>query len=107
MDRQFTQDQKYILVRKRVEKISKFYKHVAIYFLVNIFLTAIFIAGDINNGAAFSEVLFDNRNYKIWMYWGILIAFQALNTFGLTWFFNEKWEERKIKSYMKEQNNRR
>ncbi|TXD52877.1 MULTISPECIES: 2TM domain-containing protein [unclassified Polaribacter] len=107
MDRKFTQDQKYVLVRKRVEKISKFYKHLASYVIVNIFLTAIFIAGDVNDGDTFSEALFDYHNYKIWMYWGIGIAFQALNTFGFNLFFNKSWEERKIKRYMEEQNNRR
>lgn len=107
MDIQFTQEQKYILVRKRVEKISKFYKHLAVYIIVNLFLTAIFIAGDLNDVASFSEALFDYHNYKIWMYWGIGVTFQALNTFGLYLFFNKNWEEKKIKGYIKEQHNRR
>jgi hypothetical protein len=107
MDSKFTQGQQYVLVRKRVEKISKFYKHLASYIILNIFLTAIFIAGDVNDGDTFSEALFNYHNYKIWMYWGIGIAFQALNTFGLNLFFNTSWEERKIKRYMEEQNYRR
>jgi hypothetical protein len=41
------------------------------------------------------------------MYWGIGIAFQALNTFGLNLFFNKSWEERKIKRYIEEQNDRK
>lgn len=107
MDSKFTQEQQYVLVRKKVEKISKFYKHLAIYIIANIFLTAIFIAGDVNNGDTFSEALFNYHNYKIWMYWGIGIAFQALNTFGFNLFFNKSWENRKIKIYMEEQSNRR
>jgi hypothetical protein len=107
MDIKFTQEQQYVLVRKRVEKISKFYKHLASYVIINIFLTAIFIAGDVNDSDTFSEALFNYHNYKIWMYWGIVIAFQALNTFGLNLFFNKSWEERKIKRYMEEQNYRR
>ena len=45
MEKQFTQEQKYILARKRVEKITKFYKHLAVYIIVNTFLTAVNIFG--------------------------------------------------------------
>lgn len=107
MGRQFTEEQKYILARKRVEKISKFYKHLASYVIVNIFLSAIFIAGDMNDGNTFNEAVFDYHNYKIWLYWGIGILFQALNTFGIRLFFNKDWEQKKIEKYMEEQNTNR
>ena len=107
MEKEFTQEQKYVLARKRVEKISKFYKHLATYIIVNIFLTAIFIVGDINDGDTFKEAFTDYHNYKIWLFWGIGIFFQALNTFGVRMFFKQDWEERKIKKYMEEQNNNR
>ena len=107
MEKEFTKEQQYVLARKRVEKISKFYKHLASYIVVNIFLTAIFIVGDMNDGDTFKEALTDYHNYKIWLYWGIGIAFQALNTFGLTLFMNKDWEEKKIQKYMRDQDNRR
>lgn len=107
MERQLTQEQKYILAKKRVEKISKFYKHLATYIVVNIFLTSIFIVGDMNDGDTFNEAFWDYHNYKIWLFWGIGIFFQALNTFGIRLIFNKDWEERKIKEYMKQQDNRR
>ena len=107
MEKQITQEQQYILARKRVEKISKFYKHLATYVIVNIFLTAIFITGDMNDGETFKEAVLDYNNYKIWMFWGIGIAFQAINTFGVRLFISKDWEERKIQKYMDEQNNRR
>ena len=107
MEKEFTQEQKYVLARKKVEKISKFYKHLASYVLVNIFLSAIFIVGDMNDGDTFMEAFTDYHNYKIWLYWGIGIVFQALNTFGLSLFMNKDWEEKKIKKYMEEQNKRR
>lgn len=100
MEQNFTQEQKYILARKRVEKISKFYKHFAVYVLVNIFLSAVFIVGDINDGDTFNEAFFNYHNYKIWMFWGIGIFFQALNTFGINLVFSKGWEERKVKEYM-------
>ena len=102
MDNQFTKEQKYLLARKRVEKISKFYKHLATYIIVNIFLSAIFIVGDINDGDTFNVAFLDYHNYKIWLYWGIGIVFQALNTFGLNLFFNKDWQEGKVREYMEE-----
>ena len=107
MEKEFTQEQKYVLARKRVEKISKFYKHLASYIIVNIFLSAIFIVGDMNDGDTFKEAVTDYNNYKIWLFWGIGIAFQALNTFGVRLFFKKNWEEKKIKQYMEEQNFKR
>tara|TARA_B110001454_G_scaffold216180_1_gene238971 strand:+ start:1023 stop:1349 length:327 start_codon:yes stop_codon:yes gene_type:complete len=107
MEKEFTREQQYVLARKRVEKISKFYKHLASYIVVNIFLTAIFIVGDMNDEDTFIEAFTDYNNYKIWLYWGIGIAFQALNTFGLNLFMSKDWEKKKIKKYMDEQNNRR
>jgi hypothetical protein len=107
MEKEFTKEQKYVLARKRVEKISKFYKHLASYIVVNIFLTAIFIVGDMNDGDTFTEAFTDYHNYKIWLYWGIGIAFQALNTFGLTLFMNKDWEKKKIQEYMDDQQNNR
>ncbi|TXD47117.1 2TM domain-containing protein [Polaribacter sp. IC073] len=105
METNRTQEQRFILAKKRVEKISKFYKHLATYVIINIFLSAIFIAGDINDGDTFYEAFSDYHNYKIWLFWGIGIAFQALNTFGLSLFMNKDWEERKIQKFMDEQNN--
>ena len=105
MERKFTEEQKYVLARKKVEKISKFYKHLAVYVIVNTFLSVIFIVGDINDGDTFSEAFSNYHNYKIWLYWGIGIIFQALNTFGINMFLNKDWEQKKIKEYMNDQNN--
>lgn len=104
MRSQFTKEQKYILARKRVERISKFYRHLAIYLAVNTFLSAIFIVGDMNDGDTFNQAFFNYHNYKIWFYWGIGIAFQAINTFGVNLFFNKDWEKRKVQQYLDEQN---
>lgn len=106
MEREFTKKQQYVRARKRVDKISKFYKHLVIYVVVNIFLTAIFIAGDTNDSDTFIEAFTNHHNYKIWLYWGIGIAYQALNTFGMNLFISKDWENKKINKYMDEQNNR-
>ncbi|MCG1036683.1 2TM domain-containing protein [Polaribacter sargassicola] len=102
MEANFTEEQRYILAKKKVEKISKFYKHLAVYIVVNTFLSAIFIVGDINDGDTFKEAFFNLGNYKIWFFWGIGVVFQALNVFGLNIIFNKDWEKRNIEKYMNE-----
>jgi len=97
------QERKYIKAQKRVEKIKKFYKHLIVYIIVNVFLTGIFISGDINDGDTFNEAFLNYHNYKIWIFWGIGIVFQALNIFGTSFFFNKDWENRKIKEYVNKQ----
>ena len=107
MEAQFTKEQKYVLVKKRVEKISKFYKHLAIYIIVNTFLTSIFIVGDMNDGDTFKDSFYNIGNYIIWIFWGIGIVFRAINVFGLGLLFNNNWEQRKIKEYMNQQDIRK
>lgn len=102
METDFTKEQRYILAKKRVEKVSKFYKHLAVYVVVNIFLTAVFIIGDLNDGDTFKQAVFNYHNYKIWLFWGLGILYQALNVLGVNMIFNKSWEERKIKEFMKE-----
>jgi hypothetical protein len=102
METDFTKEQRYILVKKRVEKVSKFYKHLAVYVVVNIFLTSVFIVGDLNDGDTFKEAVFNYHNYKIWLFWGLGILYQALNVLGVSMIFNKSWEERKIKEFMNE-----
>ena len=102
MEKDLTQEQKYILAKKKVKKISKFYKHLATYVIINTFLSAIFIIRDINAGDAFVNAISDYHNYKIWFFWGIGIFFQALNTFGFSLLMSNDWEEKKIKEFMNE-----
>ena len=104
MERKLSEEQKYVIARKRVEKISKFYKHLAIYIVVNLILSIIFISEDINNGDSFEVAILDHLNYKIWLHWGLGILFQAVNTFGLSLFLNKDWEKRKIQEYLEEEN---
>jgi hypothetical protein len=102
METDFTKEQRYILAKKRVEKVSKFYKHLAVYVVVNIFLTAVFIIGNLNDGDTFKQAVFNYHNYKIWLFWGLGILYQALNVLGVNMIFNKSWEERKIKEFMNE-----
>jgi len=101
MEASKTAEQQFILVKKRVEKMTSFYKHLASYVLVNVFLSTLFIIEDVKDGDTFLTALTAYHNYKIWCFWGIGIVFQAFNTFGLNLFLNKVWEEKKIKEYLK------
>lgn len=97
-------EQKYLLAKKKVEQISKFYRHLSIYLVVNTILTGFFIYGDMNQGDTFEEAFFNFGNFKIWFFWGIGIVAQAIGTFGLPMLFNKDWEDRKLKQYLEEEN---
>lgn len=100
MKTQETQNHQYIAAKIRVDKLKKFYKQLAVYVIVNIFLTAIFIIGDMNDGDTFEEAFLNTSNYKVWFYWGIAIAISAIGVFGFPALFSKDWEERKIIEYL-------
>jgi hypothetical protein len=100
MEQQFIKEQQRILANKNVAKISKFYKCLMSYFIVNIFLSIIFVINDISEGNLFLETLWNYHNYKIWLYWGVGILLKAINIFGLPISFNKNWEQKKINEYL-------
>lgn len=100
------QDQRYIRAKQKVEKISKFYRHLSIYIIVNIILSTIFIYNDIEAGDSFEQAFFNTGNFKVWFFWGIAVIFQAIGTFGFPFMLSKDWEERKINEYLNEQNKR-
>lgn len=81
--------------RKRVKSISGFYKHLAVYILVNLFL----IATKYFNLDAGEEFL-TFRTFSIAFFWGIGLAFHALSVFGTNVFLGNDWEEKKIREFM-------
>ena len=104
---QITREQKYIQIKKRVERVGKFYKHLAVYVVVNLLLSTYFIYNDIQSGDTFEEAFFNLGNFKIWFWWGIGVVFQAINTFGLPIVLGKDWEERKLQEYLNEENKKR
>lgn len=99
------EDKKLQRAQKRVAKMKEFYKHVITYILVNLFLMFVWkfsftIFGDFVISNHFSSD--GNTHIPIWFIWGIFLAADALETFGITSFFGKDWEERKIKELMKE-----
>lgn len=107
MRQDYNREQQYVLARKKVEKIGKFYKHLSVYIVINVFLSALFIFNDIRDGDTFKEAFFNLGNFKIWFWWGIGIVVQALSTFGLPFILGKNWEERKLQEYLRDEENRR
>tara|TARA_R110002049_G_scaffold609_3_gene3424 strand:+ start:3725 stop:4063 length:339 start_codon:yes stop_codon:yes gene_type:complete len=101
MDQNFTNEQNYIRVKKRVKAIKGFYVHLSVYFAVNLFLSGIIIFGLSNSGDSFDEIISNFGVYSTWFFWGIGIFFHWLGVFGFQSLgFGKNWEEKKIKELM-------
>lgn len=103
MERDYTEEHKYLLAKKRVEKIKGFYWHLAAYIVVNCFISGVIIFGLTNDeGNTLGEAITHFGVYATWLFWGIGLFFHWLGTFGTNIFFSKDWEQRKIQEYMDE-----
>jgi hypothetical protein len=84
-------ENKYLRAKERVECVKKFYTGLISYVVVISFL------GGLN-------YYLNEWRYPWFLWaafgWGLGLIFQAIRTFGLNPFFGKDWEERKIKEYM-------
>ena len=83
---------------KRVKQIKGFYQHLIAYIFVNLFLIALKYF-QIEDGAVFYEF----STFSTAFFWGIGLLFHGLNVLGKNFFFDAKWEEKKINEYMNDQ----
>ena len=100
-----TNENKLLKAKLRVEEIKKFYKHLTIYVLVNLFLTFVWKFSFKIFGNFIVSNQFDVDGFAhipIWLLWGLFLVLHGLKTFGYLTFFSKDWEERKIKEFMKE-----
>lgn len=93
-------ENEYMRAKKRVEELKNFYRHLAIYLVINIFISTMKIRRNVLNGESFEEIFFDFGTYSVWVFWGIGIVFQALRLFGTDYFFGKDWENRKIEEFI-------
>ena len=97
------QEQKYIRAKKRVEDLKGYYWHLAIYVLVNLFLTGSQIIDGITEDKTFNEIFSDFGLYAVWVLWGIGLAIHTCKILLFPFFLGSDWEARKIKEYMNNQ----
>ena len=89
------QQLQYDLAAKRVTKIARFYRHLAIYCVVNIGI--IFV--NFQNLPS-GESYFQAKNFLTAFFWGIGLLSHASSIFAPDFFFGSSWEARKIKELM-------
>lgn len=87
-------ENKYSRARDRVDELKKFYGNLTSYIFVIILLAVI-------------NYLTNDWEYMWFLWvafgWGIGLFFHALRTFRLNPFFSKDWEQRKIREFMKEE----
>ncbi len=94
------QEKKYVRAKKRVEQIKGFYKHLSFYIVINLIFIGRRIYKDINYGDSIIKAITDLSNYNFFFWWGVVLIFHAIGTFGVLNLFSKEWEERKIKELM-------
>ena len=97
----YMKEQQYVKAKKRVKDIKGFYSHLAVYIIVNIFISGVIVYGLTNeDNYGFSEAVTHFGTYSTWLFWGIGLFFHWLGVFGFKNFFGKSWEEKKIKEMM-------
>lgn len=97
MEMNYNEDDKYLLAKKKVEKIKGFYGNLTAFLLVNVVLICINLYTS------------PNHLWFYWplMWWGLGVVIHGLKTFEVLPCLGKDWEERKIKELMeKEKNNK-
>lgn len=90
---------------RRIKELKGFYIHLAVYVVINSFISVNKVLRNMNNGETFNEAFLDFGTFAIWFFWGIGLAFHAMKVFSFNPFFGKDWEERQIKKYMEEEEN--
>jgi hypothetical protein len=92
METEFSEKQKYIQAKKRVEKIKGLYRHFAVYIIVNPFLVFI----NLRFSPGFQWFWFPMFGWGV----GLIFHFLEVNNYNI--FFGKNWEDKKIKEMMNE-----
>ena len=87
---------------KKVQCIKRFYRHLIIYILVNLFLIFSKYVQLEND-----ETFFEFATFSTAIFWGIGLVVHAFNVFGKNIFTGGDWEEKKINEYMNQNTNRK
>ncbi|GGD58652.1 2TM domain-containing protein [Muriicola marianensis] len=89
----FDKENKYLRAKERVERLRKFYSNLTSYVVV---ISALALINYYTNEWRYMWFLWAAFG------WGIGILFHAIGTFDLNPFFGRSWEQRKIKEFMRE-----
>ncbi len=90
---EYKREDAYLRAQKRLKEIKGFYWHAFWYVAVNIFIFVMIVIKSDNGFWHFGT-------FSTPLFWGIGLAFHALNVFGKNLFFGKKWEQRKINEFL-------
>lgn len=96
----YKEETQYLLAKKRVEDLKKFYKHVTVYVAINLVISILKISRNLSNGETLEEAIYDFNTYAVWLFWGIAIVIQVFKLFGLNFILGRDWEERQIEKHI-------
>ncbi|WP_298424405.1 2TM domain-containing protein [uncultured Kordia sp.] len=96
----------YLRAKQKVENLRGFYVHLIIYVVVNSFITWQQVNEYIVKGKTLAQAFQDEGTYMLWIVWGLGLVLHGFNVFVTNGVFGQKWEERKIKQYMNEEESR-
>ncbi len=103
------QSDSYLRAKKKVDRIKGFYKHLSVYVVVNLVLFGLKVY--------FFKVIPDDiftEGFEYWLdwniistpiIWGVAIIIHAIVAFQHSYNFLGRWEERKIRKFMDEDQN--
>lgn len=97
---EFKNDESFEIAYRKVKRIKGFYSHLKVYIIINI----IIIVSSLNR--IYIGNHFEIRGLQNWeiystaFYWGIALVIHAFTVFGPDLFFNNDWEQKKIREYM-------
>ena len=100
----YNEDQSYLLAKKRVDELKKYYMHLAIYIVVNVIIFSFKVYDDLQDGSTLQEAFTNYLNYITLFFWGIGLLSHTFKTFGLHLFLGANWEQKKVDQYMKKNN---
>ena len=103
MKKDYSNEDKYVYAKKKVENIKAFYIHLTVYVLVNLAITILKVVHNLRDGESLFDALWDFGTFAIWGFWGIGLAIHGLATFGFPFIFGKDWEERKLKEFIKKE----
>lgn len=92
----YNKDEKYFRAKERLAEVKNFYASLLSYVIFITFLGAL---NYYTNGWSYMWFLWAAFG------WGLGIALKAAKVFGVNPFLGKHWEERKIREFMKEEEN--
>ena len=102
----YAKEDRYLKAKKKVESIKGFYWHLAVYIIINGFITISKTIRNIADGESLIDSLFDIGTLFIWIPWGIGVLIHGLVVFeAFSFLLGKNWEERKIKELMEKESN--